>query len=161
MLSLRQSLLCAVAIMAIPMPAIAQDAADDGDTAGRGEIIVTAQKRAQSIQQVPIAISALNSEMLDERGISTAAGLQFSVPSTQIGNLLGQTSVTIRGVGLNQGAPGVAIHVDGVYQPRPSMGDLLQIDLERVEVLRGPQGTLYGRNANGGAVNFITKAPTS
>ncbi|PQM27099.1 hypothetical protein CVO77_19305 [Sphingopyxis lindanitolerans] len=160
MLNLRQSLLCAVAAMATPMPAFAQDATDDGDT-GHGEIIVTAQKRSQSIQQVPIAISALSSELLDERGISTAAGLQFSVPSTQIGNLLGQTSITIRGVGLNQGAPGVAIHVDGVYQPRPSMGDLLQIDLERVEVLRGPQGTLYGRNANGGAVNFITKAPTN
>ena len=158
--SFRNRLLCAAAAMALPFPVFAQEADTGAEDVNAGDIVVTAQKRSQSIQQVPVAISALNSEMLEDRGISTAAGLQFSVPSTQIGNLLGQTSVTIRGVGLNQGAPGVAIHVDGVYQPRPSMGDLLQIDLERVEVLRGPQGTLYGRNANGGAVNFITKAPT-
>lgn len=142
-----------------PAMALAQEPPPEEDAFQGNAIIVTAQKRSQSIQEVPVAISALNSEALEDRGISTAEGLQFSVPSTQIGDLLGQTSITIRGVGLNQGAPGVAIHVDGVYQPRPSMGDLLQIDLERVEVLRGPQGTLYGRNANGGAVNFITKAP--
>ena len=78
----------------------------------------------------------------------------------QAGKLLGSTAFTIRGVGLNQGSPGVAVHVDGVYQPRSSMGDLTQIDIARVEVMRGPQGTLYGRNANGGVINFVTEAPT-
>ena len=124
------------------------------------ELIVTAQKRSESVQQVPAAITALGSQALQQRGVSQVSDLQFIVPSLQTGKLLGQTAVTIRGVGLNQGSPGVAIHVDGAYQARPSMGDLAQIDLERVEVLRGPQGTLYGRNANGGAINFITKAPT-
>ncbi|MDB5422064.1 MAG: hypothetical protein JWR59_2011, partial [Brevundimonas sp.] len=124
------------------------------------EVIVTAQKRSESVQQVPAAITAVGSQALQQRGVSQVSDLQFIVPSLQTGKMLGQTAVTIRGVGLNQGSPGVAIHVDGVYQPRPSMGDLAQVDLERVEVLRGPQGTLYGRNANGGVINFITKAPT-
>jgi iron complex outermembrane receptor protein len=124
------------------------------------DVIVTAQKRSQSVQSIPGAITALGSEALQERGVSQVSDLQFMVPSLQTGKLLGQTAVTIRGVGLNQGSPGVAIHVDGVYQSRPAMGDLAQVDLERVEVLRGPQGTLYGRNANGGVINFITKAPT-
>lgn len=146
---------------ALWLPSLAQAQEDPGDEElVIGEtIVVTAQKRSQSIQEVPLAISALPAAALEARGVSTTEDLQFLVPSTHIGELLGQTSITIRGVGLNQGAPGVAIHVDGIYQPRPSMGDLLQIDLERVEVLRGPQGTLYGRNANGGAVNFITRAP--
>lgn len=124
------------------------------------ELIVTAQKRAENIQDVPAAITAISGAALQERGVASPVDLQFVVPSMQAGKLLGQTAITIRGVGLNQGSPGVAIHVDGVYQPRPSMGDLAQTDIERVEVLRGPQGTLYGRNANGGAINFITQAPS-
>ncbi len=126
-----------------------------------GELVVTALKRESNLQDVPAAISAVGGAELEARGISQPSDLQFVVPSMQAGRLLGQTSITIRGVGLNQGAPGVAIHVDGVYQPRPSMGDLTQVDLERVEVLRGPQGTLYGRNANGGVVNFISRAPSA
>ena len=124
------------------------------------ELIVTAHKRAENIQDVPAAITAISGAALQERGVASPVDLQFVVPSMQAGKLLGQTAITIRGVGLNQGSPGVAIHVDGVYQPRPSMGDLAQTDIERVEVLRGPQGTLYGRNANGGAINFITQAPS-
>lgn len=132
--------------------------ADDGAT-DLGELVVTAQKRAENIQDVPAAITAVSASTLAERGISSPTDLQFVVPSMQAGKLLGQTAFTIRGVGLNQGSPGVAVHVDGVYQPRPSMGNLTQTDIQRVEVLRGPQGTLYGRNANGGAINFVTQAP--
>jgi iron complex outermembrane receptor protein len=153
-------LLCASALTApalIASSAFAQ-AADAGTEIG--ELIVTALKRESNLQDVPAAISAVGGAELEQRGITQPSDLQFVVPSMQAGRLLGQTSITIRGVGLNQGAPGVAIHVDGVYQPRPSMGDLTQVDIERVEVLRGPQGTLYGRNANGGVVNFITKAPS-
>lgn len=152
--------LLASTILAAASPAFAQEAASAAPATSSEEIVVTAQKRAETVQQVPVAITALNSSMLEQRGITNPGGLQFAVPSMQVGKLIGATAITIRGVGLNQGAPGVAVHVDGVYQPRPSMGDLLQIDLERVEVLRGPQGTLYGRNANGGVVNFITKGPT-
>jgi len=125
-----------------------------------GEIIVTAQRRSERIQEVPAAISAISGQTLANRGVTSASDLQSLAPSLQVGRLLGQTAIAIRGVGLNQGSPGVAIHVDGVYQPRASMGDLAQADLARVEILRGPQGTLYGRNANGGVVNFITSAPT-
>ena len=128
------------------------------------EIVVTAQKREQNLQNVAAAITAVNSRTLQERGITTTDDLKFVVPSLQVGELGGNTNVNIRGVGLNLvstvAPPGVAIHIDGVYQPITAMGDLVQIDLERVEVLRGPQGTLYGRNANAGAINFITKAPT-
>ena len=153
-------LLCASAAFAAPVvlstPALAQSS-DAGTEVG--ELVVTAQKRSENLQDVPASISAVTGATLEERGITQPSDLQFVVPSMQAGRLLGQTSVTIRGVGLNQGSPGVAIHVDGVYQPRPSMGDLTQVDVERVEVLRGPQGTLYGRNANGGVINFITNAP--
>lgn len=154
----------AVAMAAASQAAHAQSASLGGglpDDTAIEEVVVTAQRRAESLQDVPAAISALTGESLEERGITKANDLQFLVPSMQSGKMLGDTAIAIRGVGLNVGSPGVAIHVDGVYQPRPSMGDLTQIDLARVEVLRGPQGTLYGRNANGGVVNFITQAPTS
>jgi len=164
----------AVATMALALSpaalAHAADAADaasaDSETAAAeapadsGEIVVTAQKRSESVQKVAASITAIGGEVLTQRGITSAADLQFAVPSMQAGKILGNTAINIRGVGLNQGAPGVAIHIDGVYQAQPTMGDLAQADIERVEVLRGPQGTLYGRNATGGAVNFITKAPT-
>ena len=148
--------------LAIPHVALAQstETAPVDAPADSGEIVVTAQKRSESVQKVPASITAIGGEALTQRGITSAADLQFAVPSMQTGKILGNTAINIRGVGLNQGAPGVAIHIDGVYQAQPTMGDLAQADLERVEVLRGPQGTLYGRNATGGAVNFITKAPT-
>lgn len=154
--------LAGVATVALLSTATMAQAQTDGAPASAEleELVVTAQKRAQNIQEVPSAISALSGDSLQERGIVDVEDLQFLVPSMQSGRMLGTTAITIRGVGLNVGSPGVAIHVDGVYQPRPSMGDLTQVDLERVEVLRGPQGTLYGRNANGGVVNFVTQAPT-
>lgn len=153
-----RTLACGTVLTVVAVaPAQAQEADSNDESAG--DIIVTAQKRAQNVQDVPAAITALTGDALADRGISNAQDLQALVPSMVAGRLLGQTSITIRGIGLNQGSPGVAIHVDGVYQPRPSMGDLAQIDLERVEVLRGPQGTLYGRNATGGAINFVTAAP--
>ncbi|ODT86724.1 TonB-dependent receptor [Phenylobacterium sp. SCN 70-31] len=125
------------------------------------ELVVTAFKREETVLKAPAAISALSGAALQARGLDGLDDIQFAVPSLQSGKMLGTTAVVIRGVGLlNQGSPGVAIHTDGVYQPRPTMGDLVQADLERVEVLRGPQGTLYGRNANGGAINFITRAPS-
>lgn len=150
----------AVAALAAIIPV--QAWADSAGAAEVDELVVTALRREQNLQEVPAAISAVSGASLAARGVTQVEGLQFLAPSMSSGKLLGQTAISIRGVGLNPGAPGVAVavHVDGVFQPSASMGDLMQIDLERVEVLRGPQGTLYGRNANGGAVNFITKAPT-
>ena len=127
------------------------------------EVIVTAQKRSQSVQDIPLAITALSSDMLDERGITDMASLVSSVPGMHFGQAGANTRITIRGIGTEQttvtGDPGVAFHVDGVYQSRSSAGNALFYDLQRVEVLRGPQGTLYGRNATGGSVNLISKAP--
>ncbi len=126
-------------------------------------VVVTAEKRSETVQNIPAGISALSGEDLKARGIDTVNALQFAVPSLHTGTLTGSTGLTIRGVGATtvgtSGTAGVAVNVDGVYQPQTSTVDLAQMDLERVEVLRGPQGTLYGRNATGGAVNFITKAP--
>lgn len=140
--------------------AIAQDQTPEE---GRDVVIVTAQKQEASVQEIAASVSALGSEELEERGISSVDALQFAVPGLQSGTLYsaGGTAITIRGVGLNQGSPGVAVHVDGVYQSTSFLASLAQADLERVEILRGPQGTLYGRNANGGVVNFITRKPSS
>jgi iron complex outermembrane receptor protein len=141
---------------------LAQDSNSAADrVVNLDEVVVTATKREQKIQDIPAAISAVSGQALDDRGISDPSDLQFITPSLQVGKSQGNTAFTIRGVGFNTvGSPAVAVHVDGVFQPRPALGDLAQIDVERVEVLRGPQGTLYGRNANGGVINFLTKRPT-
>ena len=135
--------------------AVAQEAPPAVD-----EVIVTAQRRSESVQLVPASITAVNQALMQQRGISDVGTLQFAVPSLTLGRSLGVTQIAIRGVGRSVGQPGVAINIDGVYQPRNTPMVVGQSDLERIEVLRGPQGTLYGRNANGGAVNFITHAPT-
>src|SRR5277367_30856 len=146
--------------IANPVP-VAQD---NGGSPGLQEIIVTAEKREQSIQEVPAAISAFGSEQIWTRGILDVQDLQFQTPDFQAGNTVGITQIAIRGVGMNlidvTTQPGVAVYVDGIYQARTAATGLDQIDLQRIEVLRGAQGTLYGRNATGGAVNFITASPS-
>jgi iron complex outermembrane receptor protein len=128
------------------------------------EIIVTAQKREANLQDVPISMTALGGDDVSFREIRGLQDLQYEVPGLTYGEREGGASVTIRGVGLNVNfgpfESGVAIHVDGQYQPAITSGVVGVNDLERVEVLRGPQGTLYGRNATGGAINFILKKPT-
>lgn len=123
------------------------------------ELIVTAQKREEGIQNIPMGVTAATGDMLEERGFQDPRDLVNITPNMVAWTTRGETSIAIRGVGLNVlgASPAVAMHIDGVYQPRASMADLAQIDVERVEVLRGPQGTLYGRNANGGVVNYITR----
>lgn len=124
------------------------------------ELVVTAQRRSESVQDVPAAITALSGEALAGRGIDDMSTLQFAVPNLTLGQSLGTTQIAIRGVGRSTaGAPAVAVNIDGVYQPRNPTMVLAQADLDRVEVLRGPQGTLYGRNANAGAINFLSVAP--
>jgi iron complex outermembrane receptor protein len=129
------------------------------------EIIVTAQKREQSLQDTALAITALTGEGLKVRGIDSGYDLQFSVPSLTTGPAaLGAAQVTLRGVGMDNaeiaGDPGVPIHIDGHYIQDTAYIFQDFMDIERVEVLRGPQGTLYGRNAIGGSINIITKRPT-
>jgi iron complex outermembrane recepter protein len=155
-----KTMLCVSAIAAPWSVVTAASAQEQGGESG--EIVVTAQRREQAIQDVAAPITAVSGETLQALGIEEPTDLQQIVPSMVAGvDHRGEAAIAIRGVGYNQvGAPGIAVHVDGVYQPRPAMGDIAQMDIARVEVLRGPQGTLYGRNANGGVVNFITESPS-
>jgi iron complex outermembrane receptor protein len=128
------------------------------------EITVTAQKRAQSLSDVSLSVSAVSADELANSQTNSIESLQYLVPSISFGNDFNFAKLFIRGIGLNSSFPGadpsVALHVDGavIAQAGAQMGSMF--DLERVEVLRGPQGTLYGRNATGGAVNLITAKPT-
>ncbi|MDP3676268.1 MAG: TonB-dependent receptor [Novosphingobium sp.] len=152
-------------MLALAAPAAAQDAADQPSD-GIEEIIVTAQKRAESLQDTPISIAAFNAEDLEAKGITGLTDLRAQVPNLQLTpfpNNAATTQIFLRGVGLSDDQitqdGGVAVYQDGVYVAR-SQGQALEVaELERVEVLRGPQGTLYGRNATGGAINFITRKP--
>ncbi|MEZ5559022.1 MAG: TonB-dependent receptor [Pseudomonadales bacterium] len=157
---------CALAISAIAASGLA-DSVLAAQANVIEEIVVTAEKRAASVQDTSIAITAYTAETLDLRGIEEIEDLQFSAPNLVISHN-SQSPVTyayIRGIGSDQLVagfdPGVAYHVDGVYVGQPSSmpGDLW--DMERVEVLRGPQGTLYGRNTTGGAINVITAQPSA
>ena len=133
---------------------------------GLEEIIVTANKREESIQEVPISVTAFTSEFFKEAGVTSLAGLEQYTPSLKItqGTDSNSTSIRIRGigsVGTNAGIdPSVGVFIDGVYQGRAGMsiGDL--IDIQRVEILRGPQGTLYGKNTAAGAISIITQPPS-
>ena len=152
--------------MSMAMPAYAQQApqADDGDTGVGGEIVVTAQRQAQSLQEVPIAVSAFSAEMLEKQQIENASDLQLTLPNVNFskGNFTG-SSFTIRGIGdLCVGIScdaATAIHLNGTPLLATRLFETEYFDLERVEVLRGPQGTLFGRNATSGVVNFISAKP--
>ena len=127
------------------------------------EVVVTAQKRSESLQDVPITITAFGEQQLTDSGFDSISDLAFLSPSLQFGNFGPVTFVTVRGIGNENttagGDPGVALHLDGVYLGRPVATLFSAFDTERVEILRGPQGTLYGRNATGGSINLITKKP--
>ena len=128
-----------------------------------GEIVVTAQKREENLQDVPIAISAFTAEQLDARGVTGIKDLGPSTPSLQFTDFVGYTLVYLRGIGTDtfipSADPSVATYIDGVYFPGAhSLGQSFGA-LERIEVLKGPQGTLFGRNATGGAINVVTKRP--
>nr|WP_089217716.1 TonB-dependent receptor [Sphingomonas laterariae] len=149
-------------------PAIAQEAPAAADVnGGLEDIVVTAQKRAENVQQVPIAISAVSTEYLQSRDISSIDQLGSIAPNMKIDRAPSNKTISqiaIRGsVTINPSItwePAVGMYVDGVYIAK-AQGSIFDIaDLERVEVLRGPQGTLYGRNTLAGAVNLVTKKPS-
>jgi iron complex outermembrane receptor protein len=154
--------IAAMAAVAFVTPARAQESEAAPYT---GEIIVTAQKRTQALSDVSLSVSAVGSERLAETNTANIESLQTLVPSISFGNDFNFAKLFIRGIGLSSSLPGVdpsvALHVDGavVSLAQAQLGSMF--DLERVEVLRGPQGTLYGRNSTGGAVNLITAKPTS
>ena len=148
-------------IVLMAAPAIAQDvsAPQTGDM-----IIVTAQKRSENIQDVPIALTAISGDRLIAAGITDLSGLDRLVPGLQFGQSGNDARPAIRGARTenisNQQDPVVSFFVDGVYRSRTSQALAAFTDVARVEVLRGPQGTLYGRNSFGGAINVISNAPT-
>ncbi len=123
------------------------------------EVIVTAQKRAESLQDVPISVSAVQGEQIQEAGIPNMAALADYVPNLHIANAPVNTNIYMRGVGSgnNQGfEQSVGMYIDGVYMGRGRQYRNAFLDLERVEVLRGPQGTLFGRNTVAGAINIVS-----
>ena len=139
------------------------------DDAALEEVIVTAQKRAENIQDVPIAISAFSAEALQARGATNVADISAFTPNVQIDRsspFAGSSTILsayVRGIGQNDFAfnmePGVGLYVDGVYYARTVGAAVDLLDVDHVEVLKGPQGTLFGRNTIGGAIHIVTRKP--
>ena len=149
----------AAAPFAFSAPALAQDVAVDEEE----ELIVTARRRAENLQDVPLSVSVQTAEQLDQRGAENITVLQQTTPNATVQVARGSNSTLIafiRGVGQQDPLwgfePGVGLYVDDVYIARPQAAVLDIFDIERIEVLRGPQGTLYGRNTIGGAVRYVT-----
>jgi len=160
---------CTLSVLA--HPAIAQENTSEPADAMRGleEVVVTAQKRAENAQDVPIAISALTASALEQRAVGSVSQIANIVPNvtldagTPFSASTAVLSAYIRGIGADDFAfnldPGVGIYVDGVYLARTVGANQDLLDVERVEVLKGPQGTLFGRNTIGGAVSIVTRNP--
>jgi len=178
--TVRARLLCAVAVplvaaVALATPALAEQAPPDAGagnaTPGSGieEIVVTAQKRSENIQSVPIAISAFTANALKERAVGDVSQLSSLSPnvtldaSTPFSGSSAVLGASIRGVGSADFAfnidSAVGVYVDGVYLGRSVGANQDLLDVDRIEVLKGPQGTLFGRNTIGGAISIVTHDP--
>ncbi|MEE4350640.1 MAG: TonB-dependent receptor [Pacificimonas sp.] len=164
----RSALVATVSFAALTVSgqAHAQDADDTVSPGGIPEIVVTAQRRAESLQDVPVAVSAFSEQALEQQQIENTQDLQFALPNTTFAksNFGTGANITIRGIGsaavATSGDSGVGVHFNDM--PLLGSGGLFDtefFDLERVEVLRGPQGTLFGRNATGGVINLISAKP--
>jgi len=158
-----------VALLAMSAVASAQQAtlADNGPPADNdrlAEIVVTAQKRAENLQDVPIAINTISAAQLGQNGIGNAFEIQTLVPALTMSTSGGAVTPFIRGIGTEVTTAGEessnAIYIDGVYLARVNAATLELNDIDQFEVLKGPQGTLFGRNASGGAINITTRTPT-
>ncbi|MBL8554389.1 MAG: TonB-dependent receptor [Phenylobacterium sp.] len=164
-LSHRAMLLSSAVLSACALAGAAQ--AQAADETAVEEVVVTAQKRTERLQDVPLAVTAVTSDALQARQVNDTNSLTQAVPSLtfQQGSNPGNTSFRIRGIGsalFGQGAESaVSVVVDGVVAARQSQGFADFADIERIEVLRGPQGTLFGRNATAGVINVVTRAPSS
>ncbi len=164
----RVGLMTGLACSTVMLPAavVAQNSeqprAEDTD----GVIIVTATRRAQDVQDIPVAVTAVSPVQLERQGVVNVTQISqvsasFSTSNAQ--NTAGTNVLRIRGVGTTSNNIGfesaVGIFIDGAYQSRPGVALSEFVDIERVEVLRGPQGTLFGRNTSAGALNITTKRP--
>ena len=140
--------------------------AKQGNTDVVQEVIVTATRHSTSLLKTPVAVTAVTQEELTRDGITDVRGLSGEIPNLQIGTAADGSSgvqIAIRGVSNNDftevGNPAVGLHINGLYSPRPQGALALMFDLDQVEVLRGPQGTLFGRNSTGGSINIIAAKP--
>src|SRR5579862_1736073 len=146
---------------AVAFPVFAEDQLE--------EVVVTAQKRTENIQEVPIAVSAFGSAQLEQKGISNVSQLSNLAPNVNLDAgtpFSGSDTVLsayIRGIGQDDFAfnldPGVGVYVDGVYLARSVGANTTMLDVDRVEILKGPQGSLFGRNTIGGAISIVTRDP--
>ena len=166
---LKYSVACAAMSLALIQggSAFADDAAGDDDSVrNMNQITVYGEKRETTLQDAPIALSAITSDILDQAGITDPSQLNGYVPGLMITKSGGsERIVTIRGVGQQTPEnfatiPGVSFHVDGAFLPNSIALNMGFFDVDRIEVLRGPQGTVFGQSSTGGSINIITKQPT-
>ncbi len=163
-MSYKWALLAGASAMMIAAPAVAQESGSD--PIALEEIVVTAQKREQNLQDIPLAVTALTGDTLASRNVATVSDLTRLAPSLTVtqGNVPTNNSINMRGIGtiaFSTGIePSVAVIVDDVALLQQAQAFSGLSDIERIEVLRGPQGTLFGKNASAGAINIVTRAPT-
>ena len=159
--SLLTSTALSLALLSTAGPVMAQS------TLALEEIVVTAQRRESTLLQAPIAVSAFDASEIERRQSFNVVDIVNNVPNLIGNNNIGQgtaTTVFLRGVGTTESIvtidPGLGFYIDDVYIARQGVNNFSLFDVERVEVLRGPQGTLYGRNTNAGAIKVISKKPS-
>jgi iron complex outermembrane recepter protein len=167
-ISFSRALKLSAACIALTIPSISyaqEEAQAEEETAGQGDIIVTATRRTEALADVPLAVSAVNSESLQNSGANDIRQLNQLAPSLLVSSTGSEAngSARIRGIGTVGDNPGlessVAVFVDGVYRSRSGIGLNELGEIDRIEVLRGPQGTLFGRNASAGLIHIISKKP--
>ena len=162
--NLRWALLATVAACAAPGAALAQSAPDGAAATAVDDIVVTARKREEALQDVPISVQVFGSAALEQAGIKDFSEIAYRVPGLKLSaERAVDTELFIRGIGSDiqgAGADGaVGIFVDGVYMSRGTGAQLDLYDLERVEVLKGPQALRFGKSVVGGLINYVTKKP--
>ena len=161
-LGIRHAIHAAIVLsFGVPLTALAQE----GAGAVLEEITVTAERREQSLQEVPIAVTAFSGDMVNEGGITRMEDVALRTPNFKMTSFnTAESQLYLRGIGSSLDGPAsdpsVAVFIDDVYVGRPSGASTDLYDLERIEILRGPQGTLFGKNVVGGAISYHTARPT-
>jgi len=150
--------------MAYGSSAAAQEQTSSNDSGQLSEIVVTAQKREESLQRAPVAVTAVAQDTLVRAGVNNIMELSRVAPDVRVTRTAAGANIAIRGIVSADTSPTSetpnAVHIDGAYLPKPTGLEGFFYDIARIEVLKGPQGTLYGRNASGGAINIVTNRPT-
>ena len=165
---MRAAIICSALCSAIPGLTVAQQASSQASTGeqlqGLAEVVVSAQRREENLQDVPISVTALSADQLQQAHITDVASLSLLAPSINFNQEAGWSEPHLRGIGTSATGPGiensVALYIDGVYHAAMIGGNADLSDVQDVEVINGPQGTLFGRNATGGLIQIRTKDPS-